>query len=57
MAATGLAPRNPQQEDHALRTVKFARDCMVKMGALLDELGMPIGGRHERFGNASENAQ
>jgi class 3 adenylate cyclase len=40
MAATGLP--NPQP-DHALRMVKFARDCMVKMGLLLEELGLSLG--------------
>jgi class 3 adenylate cyclase len=40
MAATGLP--NPQP-DHAIRMVKFARDCMQKMGGLLAELEMTLG--------------
>jgi class 3 adenylate cyclase len=40
MAATGLPDPQP---DHALRMVKFARDCMVKMGLLLEELGLSLG--------------
>jgi class 3 adenylate cyclase len=40
MAATGLP--NPQS-DHAVRMVKFARDCMLKMGGLLEELAMSLG--------------
>jgi class 3 adenylate cyclase len=40
MAATGLPDPQP---DHALRMAKFARDCMVKMGLLLEELGLSLG--------------
>ena len=40
MAATGLP--NPQP-DHAVRMVKFARDCILMMGGLLEELVMSLG--------------
>jgi class 3 adenylate cyclase len=40
MAATGLP--NPQS-DHALRMVKFARDCMLQMAVLLEDLGLSLG--------------
>jgi class 3 adenylate cyclase len=40
MAATGLP--NPQP-DHAVRMVKFARDCNLKMRGLLEELEMSLG--------------
>ena len=40
MAVTGL----PQpQEDHAVRMVKFARDCMSRMARLLDDLSAQLG--------------
>lgn len=40
MAATGLP--NPQP-DHAIRMVKFARDCMARMDRLLEQLSDSLG--------------
>ena len=40
MAATGLP--NPQP-DHAIRMVKFARDCMARMDRLLEQLSQTLG--------------
>lgn len=40
MAVTGL-PK--PQTDHAVRMVKFARDCMSRMIRLLDDLAMQLG--------------
>ena len=40
MACTGLP--NPQG-DHAVRMVKFARDCMHRMSRLVDDLSVSLG--------------
>jgi class 3 adenylate cyclase len=40
MAATGLPKPQP---DHAVRMVKFARDCILQMAVLLEELEMSLG--------------
>jgi Adenylate and Guanylate cyclase catalytic domain len=40
MAVTGLPQPQP---DHAVRMVKFARDCMSRMARLLDDLSIELG--------------
>lgn len=40
MACTGLPNAQP---DHAVRMTKFARECMAKMGQLLEELKGSLG--------------
>jgi class 3 adenylate cyclase len=40
MAATGLPKPQP---DHAVRMVRFARDCILQMAVLLEELELSLG--------------